>query len=78
MQTWLSSNNTNDLKLTYQHIGGVLLRLPDGKKDTFVLALSQHEKILEIEALLVIEASVTTINHRDASVVLASMRSEEI
>ena len=39
---------TIDLKLTYQHLGGIISNLPDGKKETFALLLSHMEAITSI------------------------------
>ena len=37
------------LKLTYQHIGGVVSKLPNTKKETFIGALGNHESINTID-----------------------------
>ena len=65
LRTRLSTNTSDNLKLTYIYIGGVLARLPDLKKATLVIALSEHEKITAIDVSFNNESSTTMIDISD-------------
>ena len=41
----LGTLTTDKLKLVYQHIGGAVSKLPNGRKDTFVTVLAQRKEL---------------------------------
>ena len=49
IKTVLSTIKSDSLRLTYQYIGGVLSKLPNMKKETFVGVLENHPSITSID-----------------------------
>ena len=49
IKTVLSTIKSDSLKLTYQYIGGVLSKLPNLKKETFICVLENHPSITMID-----------------------------
>lgn len=66
------------LKLTHQHLGGVLPHLPNGRKDTFVTLLSSKDEIKGASSMTVVKIHVLFSCEKCLTVVTCSRKISDV
>ena len=64
----LSTMTTDSLKLAYQHLGGVISKLPNGRKETYISVLCNKPEITSIERWTEIKVHDASVDKDDAVV----------
>ena len=62
----LSTMPPDCLKLAYRHLGGVVSKLPNGRKETYILVLCNKPEITSIERYTEIKAHDASVDEDDA------------
>ena len=62
----LSTMTTESLKLAYQHLGGVISKLPNGRKETYISVICNMPEIAAIERWTEIKAHDASVDKDDA------------
>ena len=62
----LSTLTTESLKLAYQHLGGVISKLPNGRKETYISVICNMPEIAAMERWTEIKAHDASVDKDDA------------